>query len=237
MKLYRNPLRNISKKRSTVSASSPQPNGDDALRPPSSESLGKRETGTKKSYDPYGYMSTALNAPPVPGKKAEKYQFDMSLLFKDGQEFSVQEARAASLGLLGKKWGPPPKSEPGPHQGHGVKQTAISLKEEGTKQSTRTNHMRMNMNMTAQLADGPTVTLNTKEALKDVYGMYNSPDRTTKTGNLAVGTKFAPVKKFESLTPSQPQQALKRIAEHDDEENAQARPRCTDSFDNHYLTY
>ena len=37
----------------------------------------------------------------------------------------------------------------------------------------------------------PTVTLATKEALADVFGMYNSPDKTSKFG--APGSKHAPV--------------------------------------------
>ena len=44
----------------------------------------------------------------------------------------------------------------------------------------------------------PTVTINTKEALADVFGMYNSPDRTTKLP----GSKHAPIKKIEPVTPA-----------------------------------
>ena len=40
-------------------------------------------------------------------------------------------------------------------------------------------------------ASEPTVTLATKEALADVFGMYNSPERTSKFGT--VGSKHAPV--------------------------------------------
>lgn len=48
----------------------------------------------------------------------------------------------------------------------------------------------------------PTVTINTKEALADVFGMYNSPDKTV---NLAVpGSKHAPLKKVDPVTPVVP---------------------------------
>lgn len=42
----------------------------------------------------------------------------------------------------------------------------------------------------------PTVTINTKEALADVFGMYNSPDKT----KIFPGSKHAPVKKVDSNT-------------------------------------
>lgn len=43
----------------------------------------------------------------------------------------------------------------------------------------------------------PTVTINTKEALADVFGMYNSPEKT----KIIPGSKHAPVKKIEPVTP------------------------------------
>lgn len=46
----------------------------------------------------------------------------------------------------------------------------------------------------------PTVTINTKEALADVFGMYNSPDKTIKVER--PGSKHAPVKKIEPATPA-----------------------------------
>ncbi|KAL5504129.1 BUB1_2 [Sanghuangporus vaninii] len=220
-KLYRNPLRNISNKRTNGATTGASGDAEAAEAP---ESPGKKDTSAKRSSDPYSHMIATMNAPPTPGKKPERYQIDMSLLFKDGQEFCIQEARAASLGLLGKKWGPPPLSENGPHQVLGSKQTTINLKDDGNRPPTRTNNMRMNMNMTAQLADGPTVTINTKEAMKDVFGMYNSPDRTTKA---APGTKFAPVKKLEPVLESQSRNGLKKITEQGDERDEHVPPRST----------
>lgn len=44
----------------------------------------------------------------------------------------------------------------------------------------------------------PTVTIATKEALADVFGMYNSPERTLRFGP-AAGSKHAPVHKVEPI--------------------------------------
>lgn len=48
----------------------------------------------------------------------------------------------------------------------------------------------------------PTVTINTKEALDDVFGMYNSPDKTNKL--MIVGSKHAPLKNIDPVTPIVP---------------------------------
>lgn len=61
----------------------------------------------------------------------------------------------------------------------------------------------------------PTVTINTKEALADVFGMYNSPDKTTKL--MIPGSKHAPLKKIEPVTPIVPP----RITFSRENENAQ----------------
>ena len=159
-------------------------------------------------------MKAAANATPTPGKKAEKYRFDLSLLFKDGKEYCIQEARAASLGLLGKKWGPPPASE-----SSSSKDAHVGLNDDGARPATRTNMLRMTTNMTAQLATEPTVTINTKEALKDVFGMYNSPEKSVKMAQVAVGSKHAPVKKLEPLLASQSRNNLRKITELADEED------------------
>ena len=46
----------------------------------------------------------------------------------------------------------------------------------------------------------PTVTLATKEALADVFGMYNSPEKSMRFG-AALGSKHAPVRRVEPVTP------------------------------------
>jgi checkpoint serine/threonine-protein kinase len=139
-------------------------------------------------------------APPPPGKRPEKLKFDMKLLFTDdGVEYSIQEARARSMGLLGKKWGPPPSSEmpifmsPGSSSSH-----PVDFNDDDRKST------RMSMRRRSAYGGGaePTVTINTKEALADVFGMYNSPDKTSKLD--VPGSKHAPLKKIEPVTPLVP---------------------------------
>ncbi|KAJ3491778.1 hypothetical protein NLI96_g434 [Meripilus lineatus] len=123
-------------------------------------------------------------APPVPGKRPEKLRFNLSLLFtKESGEFSIAEARARSMGLLGKKWGPPPEA------------TRVNFSDEGSKTRNTTGRKAVGF-----AAPEPTVTLATKEALADVFGMYNSPDRSQRYGPVA-GSKHAPVRKIEPITP------------------------------------
>ncbi|KAI0719260.1 Mad3/BUB1 homology region 1-domain-containing protein [Cerioporus squamosus] len=138
-----------------------------------------------QEYKPYAHML----APPMPGKRKEKLRFNLSLLFtEDGVEYSMQEARARSMGLLGKKWGPPPAPERDRRVGFS----------ENTNKGTKTTTTR-------KFANGaePTVTLATKEALADVFGMYNSPEKSMRFGP-AAGSKHAPVRKIEPVTPMAP---------------------------------
>lgn len=115
--------------------------------------------------------------------------FDLSLLFSDGQEYSIQEARARSMGLLGKKWGPPPASE------MPLSAAPVDFNDDGSKKMKHPNRKKSLMG-----GAEPTVTINTKEALADVFGMYNSPEKT----KIFPGSKHAPVKKVEPVTPIVP---------------------------------
>ena len=119
-------------------------------------------------------------ARPDPGRRPEKLRLDFGLLFKDGTEYSIHEARARSMGLLGKKW-PPPASTDLDLKRSG--QSRVKFNDDGAG-GTRTRKGLMH-------PPEPTVTLATKEALADVFGMYNSPDRTSKLDTL--GSKHAPV--------------------------------------------
>ncbi|KZT00784.1 uncharacterized protein LAESUDRAFT_665354 [Laetiporus sulphureus 93-53] len=135
-----------------------------------------------QSHDRYAPML----APPVPGRRPEKLRFDLSLLFtEDGTEYSMQEARAKSMGLLGKKWAPPPPSD---------FTVPVNFKEDGGARSTGTYGKKRFR------ATEPTVTLATKEALADVFTMYNSPEKTARLTSVA-GSKYAPVHKVEPDTP------------------------------------
>ncbi|TDL25879.1 hypothetical protein BD410DRAFT_837325 [Rickenella mellea] len=155
---------------------------DKTVKPASHQSVDTRDASPSSS-DPYAYMS----APPAPGKRPEKLQFNLSLLFKDGQEYCIQEARAKSLGLLNKKW-PPPELASKPVNFNGSK---------GTNKDTTNNG---NMNLTMSMVGEQTVTINTKEALMDVFAKFNSPDKPEKFLNVA-GSKRAPVKKVDPTKP------------------------------------
>ena len=103
----------------------------------------------------------------------------------------MPEARARSMGLLGKKWGPPPASELSRASSSTVR---VNFNDDGSK-ATR--------NYTAQRGIAgaePTVTINTKAALADVFGMYNSPEKSTRISTMA-GTKHAPVRAVDPVTP------------------------------------
>jgi checkpoint serine/threonine-protein kinase len=141
---------------------------------------------------PSGSRYALMLAPPAPGKRPEKLRFNLSLLFtEEGKEYSVQEARARSMGLLGKKWTLPPASE----LTRNIPTSSSSVKPNKTATSSR------NL-MVAE----PTVTINTKAALADVFGMYNSPEKTMRSAQIP-GSKHAPLKKvnlFPSAIPPPP---------------------------------
>jgi len=169
---------------------------------------------TSKTADTLTHPSSTFNstaasryavmiAPPPPDKRPERFRCDMSLLFTtEGVEYSIQEVRARSIGLLGKKWGPPPPSEfsysSASSSSSSSSTTTVDFSDSGGKTLRQKYHARKSFFSGAE----PTVTINTKEALADVFGMYNSPDKTMK---LAVpGSKHAPLKKVEPVTPLVP---------------------------------
>ncbi|KAJ7494723.1 hypothetical protein B0H11DRAFT_1802225 [Mycena galericulata] len=157
-------------------------------------------------------------APPPPGKRPEKPQFDISLLFSD-KEYCIEEARARSIGLYGKKWPAPPPPAPFPSETK-LGNSAVS------SSSSSSLSVRVNFNDDGQgtskmgarrrsIMGGaePTVTINTKEALADVFGMFNSPEKTAKLAAIVV-------KKIEPATPAAPPSVRKLANEN---ENAHAK--------------
>ncbi|KAG6879877.1 hypothetical protein C0992_010230 [Termitomyces sp. T32_za158] len=139
-------------------------------------------------------------APPDPGKRPEQYCFNMSLLFtREGGEFSIQEARARSMGLLGKKWPPPPPESfyfPADTSSESMSMP-VDFNDDGSKSAF--GGRRRSILGGAE----PTVTINTRAALDDVFGMYNSPDKTTMPGS-----KYGPLRQVRpssvGLTPRTP---------------------------------
>jgi checkpoint serine/threonine-protein kinase len=139
-----------------------------------------QERNPSKSISNLGHNRYApMLARPDPGRRPERLRLDFGLLFKDGVEYSIQEARARSMGLLGKKWPPPAPTDLDLKRSG---QSRVKFSDDGAGRT----HTRRGLTPAE-----PTVTLATKEALADVFGMYNSPDRTSKFGTL--GTKHAPV--------------------------------------------
>lgn len=120
-------------------------------------------------------------ARPDPGRRPERLRLDFGLLFKDGVEYCIQEARARSMGLLGKKWPPPAPTD------LDLKRSGQSRSKFGDDGMGRTQTRRGLMGATE-----PTVTLATKEALADVFGMYNSPEKTSKYGVPVHTVKIVP---------------------------------------------
>ncbi|KAG6817337.1 hypothetical protein H0H87_009935 [Tephrocybe sp. NHM501043] len=141
-------------------------------------------------------------APPDPGKRPENYRFNLSLLFtRQGGEFSIQEARTRSMGLLGKKWPPPPPESF--HYPADVSSESISMPVDFNDDGSKSTFGARRRSVLGGAE--PTVTINTRAALEDVFGMYNSPDRTMMT---LPGSKHAPLKQVRpssvGLTPRTP---------------------------------
>jgi checkpoint serine/threonine-protein kinase len=166
--------------------------GSASVEPSSTKPPADIARNNKGKDSPSGSRYALMLAPPVPGKRPEKLRFNLSLLFtEEGKEYSAQEARARSMGLLGKKWTLPPASE----LTRNIPTSSSSVKPNKAATSSR------NL-MVAE----PTVTINTKAALADVFGMYNSPEKTMRSAQIP-GSKHAPLKKvelFPSATPQPP---------------------------------
>ncbi|KAG8950085.1 hypothetical protein FRC00_007856 [Tulasnella sp. 408] len=100
------------------------------------------------------------NVPGQPPRKPEKYMFRLELLWneKEEKEYCASEVRAKSLGLLNKQWPLPPfMAQP--------EKTAYFEPTKTAGGASRTGRMSM--------AREPTVTINTKFAMNDVFDMFN----------------------------------------------------------------
>jgi len=96
-----------------------------------------------------------------PGRRAEKHVFDLKLLWANSHETCLAESRAKRLGLLGKQWPAPPPPE----------EYLVPPKPEPTPKLVRT--LNIDDEWEPPAFDEPTMTVNTKAALADVYGMFN----------------------------------------------------------------
>jgi checkpoint serine/threonine-protein kinase len=134
-------------------------------------------------------------APPAPGKRPEKPQFDLSLLFSD-KEYCIEEARARSIGLYGKKWPAPPPPAPFSPLGNSVvsspSSSLASVKVNFNDEVQSSSRMGPARRRSMMGGAEPTVTINTKEARADVFGFFNSPEKTAKLAAI-IKNKIEPV--------------------------------------------
>ncbi|KAI0039658.1 hypothetical protein FA95DRAFT_1550470 [Auriscalpium vulgare] len=173
--LRRQPLKNYNIAAPTPAAST---SANPARAPAPQSQPPASASPSAHSHNRYAPMLTL-----PPSGKREKLQVNMGLLFTpEGVEYSMPEARARSMGFLGKKWPPPPTTQ------------RVDFNDGGHKGKARRSIRK-------SFAGEPTVTITTKGALADVFEMYNSPERTIR---LAPGTKHAPVRKIEPVTPMAP---------------------------------
>ncbi len=164
----------------------------------------------KTLHDRYAPML----APAAPGKRPEKLCFNLSLLFtEDGTEYSAQEVRARSMGLLGKKWAPPPPSEL-------IRNVRVSFNDDGSKDSRNITRRGLNVGFSE-----PTVTLATKEALADVFGMYNAPEKSMRFGTVP-GSKHAPVRRIEPIAPLSLQAAFRAVDKDNGPDESNTPSEC-----------
>ncbi|KAG8933587.1 hypothetical protein FRC01_008128 [Tulasnella sp. 417] len=100
------------------------------------------------------------NVPGQPPRKPEKYMFRLELLWneKEEKEYCASEVRAKSLGLLNKQWPLPPFM---------VQREKTAYFEPTKTGGAGSRAGRMSM------AREPTVTINTKFAMNDVFDMFN----------------------------------------------------------------
>ncbi|KAK7033099.1 hypothetical protein R3P38DRAFT_2920697 [Favolaschia claudopus] len=143
-------------------------------------------------------------APPAPGKRPENAQFDLSLLFNDNKEYCIEEARARSIGLYGKKWpAPPPPAPFSPLKNSAISSSSSSLSsvKVNFNDDGQSSSRMMGAARRRSMLGGaePTVTINTKEALADVFGMFNSPEKTAKLAAIVQNKKIEPATPIPSL--------------------------------------
>lgn len=159
-----------------------------------SNNKSKASNQSSQSAKPSSKSKSSKSIPST--KPNEKLQINTSLLIlADGTEIHPLELRARDFGVADKKW-PPPTSEQTMDRNMSHR-TSIdqSLSEnarhddleeqvdfEGTKPMTFGSTF-------ATMTREATVTINTKAALMDVYGMYNSPTKSITSGKQAAAMR------------------------------------------------
>lgn len=175
--LKRDPLRNYGKEKPSTSAIS---NTKPAPPAPPVAS-----TATK--------AKTSKSLPNV--KPNERLQIDISILYlPDGTEINPIERRARDFGIADKKW---PTPEQSGEQDKATNAQRNSSKGDHEARVDFDGTKAMSLANTLTGVRDATVTINTKEALMDVYGMYNSP---TKSGN--IGKTPVPISSRSNIQPA-----------------------------------
>ncbi|KZV72648.1 hypothetical protein PENSPDRAFT_750786 [Peniophora sp. CONT] len=161
-----------------------------------------------------------IRAPALPTKRPERLRADLTLLFPDGKmEYNIAEVRARSSRYKPREPSPPPpvlvqhppleqyspaQSSPpdSPEMSREITTDLtrqIDFNDDGIKSSKRYLEKRMDRRSIG-FSSEPTVTMNTKAALVDVFGMFNSPDKSIAFDNTP-GGKHAPVRKIDVIPP------------------------------------
>ncbi|KZT53512.1 hypothetical protein CALCODRAFT_486276 [Calocera cornea HHB12733] len=127
---------------------------------------------TRNIDEPFVPQPTQRKLAPGVSKsgKGEHIRIDLTQMYKDGIEWSLDEMRARRRGMLGKTWEEEAASSSSPAPGSlDVMEPLKDEAEPGRKEAERE---RMTMRL-----DAPTV--NTRAALDDVYGLFNtSPSKS-----------------------------------------------------------
>lgn len=134
-----------------------------------------------KPVKPGSKQKTSRSIPSV--KPNERLETNISLLIlSDGTEIHPLELRARDFGVADKKW---PLPEPEQNMDHNVSEHISFGSRQGDHEEQvdfeATKPMTLGSTFASMNRDA-TVTINTKEALMDVYGMYNSPTKSIHSG-------------------------------------------------------
>ena len=208
--LKRDPLRNFQQQ---PLAPPPVP-APANLAPLGSSSSKLPPASTSSKPFPNTSLSAKNKLTSLPAVKAnERLEVDLSLYtVADGTELNPAEQRTVRMGLLNKVWPAPPVHlllaaptvsassnqdtsgdlSTGNISGRSVKhrETTASVNFFGESTSQTSNTRRSRASLTTNR--DPTVTINTKEGLMDVYGFFNSPTKSMKLEGIEESVRKPP---------------------------------------------
>jgi hypothetical protein len=208
--LKRDPLRNF--QQPPLAPPSVPPAANPATLDSSSSKLCPASTSSKPLSSTTSSAKNKITS--LPAVKAnEILEIDLSLyIVTDGTELNPAEQRTVRMGLSNKVWPAPPAhlllatptlntssnqdatrnpsigSVSGQTRGHRETTASVNFAGEPTSHTSNTRRSR------ASLATNrdPTVTINTKEGLMDVYGFFNSPTKSMKLEGIEESVRKPP---------------------------------------------